>query len=80
MQPARNSQPTGLRGRCQASSVPQADSDRPMAPLVTVKLPTAVANEMPPATAKATAAASSAAAGPNRAAASTLAAVPREPG
>src|ERR1700722_13053623 len=65
--PARNSQPTELRGRCQASSAPQADSVRPMAPSVTVKLPTAEANEMPPASAQATAVASSASASPNTA-------------
>jgi hypothetical protein len=48
--------------------------------LLVGRLPTAVANEIPPATAKASAAASSAAASPNRATASTLASVRQEPG
>ena len=66
---ASSSQPIGFRGRCQASSPPQAANARPIAPLVTVKLPVASAKDIPAASAQPTAAASSASARQHRAAA-----------
>jgi hypothetical protein len=62
----------GFRGRGQASSKPQAENAKPMAPFVTAKLFTATANETPPTIAVTAAVISSAIASPNKTEARSL--------
>ena len=73
-QPGTASRP-GCAAGARLATCRRPSSVRPMAPLVTVKLPTAAPNEIPPASAQATAVASPAAASPDRPTASPAATV-----